>query len=466
MKHLILILAAVCPLLAAEKHPLPKDLPAYGTTQPLRPPDVRESRLPNGMTVWLVPRPGFPKVAFTLAIRGGYTADPKDRPGFADLLAGALTQGTSSHSAREIAEQIAAAGGDLSTDSVADAIFVETSVLNSKAADALKLVSEVARSAAFADQEVEIAKNNLASGLEASEADPSFLARRALYREVFGSHPYSVISPTKESLAAISAADLRREFARRFRPDRALLVVVGDFTEQSLMPSVHASFDSWKATGEAAPIAGQKPQPSVSKTVVYVPRANSVQTTLYLGALGPNRADGDYAATRLANALYGGMFGSRLTSNIREDKGYTYSPGARLSPLRETGLMATRADVRNEVTGASFNEIAYELNRMATTAPEEQEVESARRYILGSMALGMQSRQGVSRTLANLWIDGLPATELAHQNAELEKVKPADVERVSRKYFPVSRMTVIAVGDEQVIKQQLAPFGLEFRKSN
>ena len=103
---------------------------------------------------------------------------------------------------------------------------------------------------------------------------------------------------------------------------------------------------------------------------------------------------------------------------------------------------------------------------MATTTPDEQEIESARRYILGSMALGLQSRQGVSRTLANLWIDSLPATELARQSVEIEKVKPADVERVARKYYPAWRMSVIAVGDEKVIREELAPFGLEFQKAN
>jgi len=132
---------------------------------------------------------------------------------------------------------------------------------------------------------------------------------------------------------------------------------------------------------------------------------------------------------------------------------------------RETGVLVTRADVRNAVTGASFNEITYEMNRMATTAPETEEVERAKRYALGLLALQLQARAGVARQLANLWIDSLPPEELALQGQKIEKVTPQDVQAAGRKYFPAWRMTVVAVGEEQVIKDELAPFGLEFQKA-
>jgi zinc protease len=321
------------------------------------------------------------------------------------------------------------------------------------------------QNAAFADAEVEIAKSNLMSTVEANEADPSFLGRRALYRALFGEHPYAVMSPTKDSLAKTTAAELRREYARRFRPERTLLVVTGDFTEATLLPEIRMSFGVWKASGEAGPINADKPAANVTKAIVYVPRENSVQTAFLIGTLGPNRKDPDYAATRIADSIYGGMFGSRLVSNIREDKGYTYSPGSNLAPRREAGILATRADVRNEVTGASFNEINYELNRMATTKPDELEVESAKRYLLGSTALRLQSRSAVARSLANLWIDSLPPEELGRQTEKIAAVKPEDVEAAGRKYYPAWRMTVVAVGEEKVIRDELAPFGLEFKKA-
>jgi predicted Zn-dependent peptidase len=458
-------LLASLPLIAAEKPGLPKDLPPYGELKPVKTPNVKELKLDNGLTVWLVPETGFPKVAFTIAVRGGYSADPRDRLGLADLIAATVTQGTSHRSAKQLAEEVAAAGGDLNADATADSIIVETSVLSAKTEDAIGILADVMANANFADSEVEIAKSNVISGLEANEADPSFLGRRALYRAMYGDHPYAVIAPTKDSVSKTTAAELRREYARRFRPDRTLLVVAGDFTEQGITPAIRTGFGAWKAAGEAAPINEEKPKQSVSRAIVYVPRANSVQTAFYIGQYGPTRNDGDYAASRVATAIYGGMFGSRLISNIREDKGYTYSPNARLSPNRTAGLLITGADVRNPVTGASYNEIQYELNRMATTAPEAGEVESAKRYILGSTAVALQARQSVTRTLARLWTDSLPADEIGNQTRKVANVKPEDVEAVGRKYFPAWRATVVAVGEEKVIKDELTPFGLEFQKA-
>ena len=131
--------------------------------------------------------------------------------------------------------------------------------------------------------------------------------------------------------------------------------------------------------------------------------------------------------------------------------------------MRETGVLVTRAEVRNEATGASYNEICYELN-MATTVPENQELESAKRFLNGSLALQLQSRESVARALAMLWISDLPPEELGEQSRKNESVTLEDVEKAARRYFPVSRMTVVAVGEENVVREQLAPFGLEFKK--
>ena len=461
----LLALSALALYGAEKKSQLPKDLPAYGPLSPPAAPVIKPTKLENGMEVWLAPVQGFPKVAFVLAVRGGMAADAKGQPGVADLLAQAVTQGTKSRTAKQLAEEMQGAGGDLTANATADAIVIDASVLSEKTDTAITLLADIAQNAAFADQEVEIAKHNAESTLEANEAEPSFLARRALYRALFPSHPYAVLSPTQEALKNATPDELKREFARRFRPDQALLVVVGDFQESQLNSAIATAFGGWKPAGGAAVSDVPKPQPSLAKAVVYVPRPNSVQTALYLGTLGPDRAAPDFTATEVANAIYGGMFGSRLISNIREDKGYTYSPGSRLSTLRSTGVLVTRADVRNPVTAASFNEISYELNRVATTTPEEEELERAKRYLIGSLAIGQQSRSALAKQMAALWVKGLPPEELGREGPQIEKTSAQEVEQAGRRYFPAWRMTVVAVGDENVIRQEMAPFGLELQKA-
>jgi zinc protease len=461
-------LTASCLLFASlaygqKEHSLPKDLPPYGPVAPLKAPTVKTLQLDNGLTVWLVAREGFPKVALTLAARGGLAADPKNRPGLAEVLAKTLTQGTKTRSAREIAEQFQAAGGDLTARAGQDAIFVSTSVLADKFNQVLPLLADVVTNANFPDAEVKIAKSNVANSLRSREAQPGFLANRALAKVMFGDHPYSVIAPTQSSIEQTTPEDLRREFARRFQPKQAVLVVVGSFDAAKAEAALRQSFQSWKAVGSESVPQTPKPNIQPTRTVFLVPRAESVQTTLRVGTVGPERQAEDYEASEVANAIYGGMFGSRLVLNIREDKGYTYSPFSALRTYREAGYFATQADVRNAVTGATLNEIDYELNRMCTTGPNETEMTQAKRYLVGNEAIGLQSGGGLAGELASLWVDGLPPDNIAKESEKIDKSTAADVTAVAKKYFPAARSTVIAVGEEKVVHEELQPFGIEIK---
>jgi zinc protease len=445
---------------AQKEQPLPKDLPPFGPEKPLRVPEVRKTNLENGLTVWLVPRPGFPKVSFTLAVVGGYAADPKDRPGFSQLLTATIDQGTKKRAARQIAEDMQDAGGDVNVFAVRDGIRISTSVLSSKATGGLVVLADLAEEAAFPDIEITLAKRNLTDQLEQEETDPSFQANRAIAKVLFGNGPYGVFSPTRGSLAAATPAELRSEFARRFRPDHAALLVVGDFSPDQMLSLVHREFGAWHSPS-APPVApASAPSVTAPHTIFIVPRPESVQTTLAFAAPGPHRGDSDFEATELANAIYGGMFGSRLVINIREDKGYTYSPSAFLQSFRSAGAMRTQADVRNAVTGASFNEILYEMNRMVTTSATENELQQAKRNLVGLEAISLQSNDAVAGELADLWTRGLPPEEIGNYGRKVAAITADEVNAAARKYFRAAHFSVVAVGEEKVIREALEPFGL------
>lgn len=450
---------------AQKEAPLPKDLPPYGPQPALHTPEVKTTKLENGLTVWLVAQRGLPKVSLRAVVLGGLAVDPSDRSGLADLLARTLNQGTTTLSAKQIAEQMQLAGGDLGVGSDRDSISISASVLSSKADLAVSILADVMENASFPDNEVNIAKRNMASSLQQEDADPGFQAQKAVANALFGSGPYSVIGATQESLARMTAADLRQEFARRFRPDQALLVAVGDFDAAKMNDIIKEKFGSWKAPAGPPATVDAKPTGRAEHEIIIKPRANSVQTTLVLAAFGPLRNDPDYEAVQVANAIYGGTFGSRLVGNIREDKGYTYSPGSGVSALRQAGILTTHADVRNAVTGPSLNEIMYEMNRMATTSPTEEELNRAKRSLLGIQAILLQSRGAVAGELANLWLHGLGPDSVTVSNQKLNAVTAQDVDRVSRKYFPASRMTIVCVGEEKVVKDAVAPFGLPVKSA-
>lgn len=445
---------------AQKEQPLPKDLPPFGQEKPLQAPAVQETKLNNGLTVWLVPQPGFPKVSYTVAMMGGYAADPKALPGLSDLIAATIDQGTKTRNARQIAEALQACGGDLGGNAGREGFYVSTSVLSSKSAEALAVLADILQNASFPDDEVALAKRNLSSSLDAQEANPQFLANRAMSKVLFGDSTYSVISATKESIAAMTPASLRSEYARRFRPDHALLVVVGDFSADKMLASVKEKLDSWRVPADSA---ASVPPPSATgpqHAIFVIDRPDSVQTTLSLAAFGPKRGDPDYEAAEVANAVYGGTFGSRLTSNIREDKGYTYTPGSSLASYRAIGVISTSADVRNAVTAPTLNEIFYELNRLATTDISDRELNQAKRFLIGIEAIQMQIHSAVASQLSNYWIQGLPASEIGAHGKKIEAITAADVATAAQKYFPASHVAVVAVGQEKVVRGQLALFGL------
>lgn len=445
-------------LVAAEKKPLPKDLPPFGEDRPLPRPALAVSTLPNGLTVWTWPRPGVPRFVAVLAVRGGTAADPKGMEGIAELLADTLKEGTATRTSRRIAEELQSVGGEISASASDDAVFVAVSALASGLPVALDVLADVARAASFPAPEVELAKGNAVQGLLARESTPDFLAQKAFAKSVFGDHPYHIVAPSKETLEAATPEALRREFSRRFRPESALLVVIGDMEAAAVSGAVTRSFGPWKGAGEG-PAPTPPAPPAGARKILVVNRPGSVQSTIVVGRPTPTVTEPSYFPLLVANTICAGSFTSRLVENIREDKGYTYSPGGSVQTMQKAGLLSVDADVRNEVTGGALLEIFYELDKMGSTLATDEEMSRAKRYQSGLYLLRNQIQGSVARTLASNWAKGLPPEALGEFVMKVNAVTADQVRAVGRKVFTSATQTVVVVGDEPKIREELAPFG-------
>ena len=421
----------------AQKPPkLPSDLPAYGPLKPYAGPKVTLSKLPNGLTVWLVPRPGYPRVAFALAVHGGLASDPKDLPGLSDLLASTVTLGTKSRTAKQLTEEIAAAGGALNSRADSDSVVVSTDVPSWKMQVGLTLLADIVQSATFPEDQVGLAKKNSAEQLRGQEARSIFLARRALAKLVFGANPYSVTAPTEDAIARIDSELLLKAYHAEFRPDQSLLVMVGDFDVAEITPLIHQTFREWSGGQQATVPVAPAPENKVSQHIYVVDRGGSVQTTMLLGSIGPTERDANYVPFEVSDTILGGMASARLGSNIREDKGYSYGAGSLLQTYAETSLSYSGANVRNPVTGAAFNEFWYELNRMALTLPRPDELERAQRHLIGSQALRLQSQVELANQFCDLWSRGLTSDTLEREGSGILSVTLEDVAKIGKEYFP------------------------------
>lgn len=443
----------------AANAPMPAELPPFGQDKPLAVPRITQQTLPNGLQVWVVPRQGIPRVDFVLALRGaGFGADAADAPGRAKLLAGLLAEGTTRRSSRQIAEAAQAMGGGLGATASNDGISIAANALASQAAGMAHLLAEVARQPAFPDGEVQLAKVNALQGLKAASTQPSFRAAKALDGAIYGSHAYGRTQETEAAINAVTAEGLRAEHARRFRPDRALLVVTGRIDAAEALKLARAAFGDWRASGEPLP---ELPPPAASAPVqrLLLERPGSVQATLRLGRPGMPASADEQVALRLTSTILGTGFSSRVNTNLREEKGYTYGARAGGQSWRVGGAITGGADVRNEVTGAAITEYIKEYRRIGAEPVPDAEMAMNKRYMAGTYLVTNQLQGAVARQLAGNWLVGLPADFLGRFVPALQKVTTAQVQAVGRKYFDPDQQSWVVVGDSAKIAEQLKAFG-------
>lgn len=462
MKKLMLTLAIsmmFAPAAHAADAAASSPMPAYGKDKAIPAPQIAKKTLANGLTVWVVPRKGLPRVDFVLAVRGaGYAADDKQHPAFASMLAGLLNEGTAKRDSRAIAEAAQGLGGSVGAGASHDGIVVSGNALTSNAAPMLQLLAEIARTPSFPAKEVELAKVNALQGLKAQEAQPGFRAERALNKAIYGDHPYATTTPTVDAITSVTDAYLRTEHAKRFRPDRSLLVITGRVTEAEAMKMASAAFGDWKAQGEAlAETPGAKLNMKPVKMVLT--RAGSVQSTVRLGSPGVPASTADLVPLRLTSTILGGGFSSRVNMNLREEKGYTYGASAGARTYRNGGGIVGGADVRNEVTGAALKEFFGEYRKIGTELVPEAEMNMNKRYVAGGYLISNQMQKAVAGTLANNWLVGLPPEFLGQYVPMIQKVTPEQVREMGKKYFTPENQSIIIVGDPAAVADQIKEYG-------
>jgi predicted Zn-dependent peptidase len=184
-----------------------------------------------------------------------------------------------------------------------------------------------------------------------------------------------------------------------------------------------------------------------------------VQSNLRLGGPAPGRTDPELPAVRLANMVFGGYFSSRLVENIRERRGYTYSPRSSVDHLVAASSFLVEADVATEVTGPALLETWYELARMALLPASDEEVDAARRYVLGSMALSTSTHAGLASTLSAILGAGLPADWLAEHQRALAAVTVDEVRAAAARFLAPAKLAVVVVGDASRVADDVAALG-------
>jgi zinc protease len=452
----ILVLGFAIAIPAAAQQNTP---PPPGPARPLNLPKITEKKLSNGLTVILAPLPNVPKVTAILTFRSATTATERERhQGIAQIAAGVANEGTDSRTSKQIKEELRSIGGNLNLGSDADASSMSASALSEFSTRLFDLMSDVAQHPAFPESELKLAKDNTIQGIRAGRADAGFLVNERFQKAVFGNHPYGFVVPDEKSINALTREDLRQFVASYYVPNTSHLIVVGDIDPEKTFAEIQKAFGTWKAGTVPAP--DNPAPPSRDKRQIYfVNRPGSIQSAIYIGNVAIPRKDKDYFALRTANIIYGGSFYSRLTRNIRESKGYTYSPFSSANTQAYSGSFVAGAFVRNEVTGPTLLEIFYELDRMRVLPVTDEELNAAKQYSTGNFSVELASQSGLAGRINTLYTFDLSKTFIEDFRPKIEALTPADIQRVAAKYFDTYRAAIVIVGDWDKVKDQVTPFG-------
>jgi zinc protease len=435
-----------------------KGVPALLEERQIAWPKRTRARLSNGLEVVLAESRAVPKFHGELLFRSGNAAVAERAPGLAELTAAVVRTGTAKRASRRIEEDLRRIGADLSSSAGADTSAISFAGLSEFADPLLELVNELARESAFPAVEFERERRQLLEEVKMQRTQPGFLAGERLRKVLFGSHPYAQVAPSEEQVAAFRRDDLTAVYREFYTPENALLLLVGDFDSLAMLEAAEKVFGNW--TGKK-PQAKGVPAPANPRGrrvyLVHVPGA--VQTQILAGCHAITRKHPDWVKLGLTNSLFGGAFNSRLVMNIREDKGYTYSPRSGVNALRQHGYFSISAAVRNEVVAASLTEIFYELDKLRALPVPEAELLDAQNYLSGVFSMGLATQEGLLGQLVTAELNELPEDYLETYRAKVRAVMPPDVLTTAGKYLDSANMQIVVVGDRAQIEAQGTLFG-------
>ena len=435
---------------------MPQPLPP----RPLNLPEPFEARLANGLTVVLIEDRRLPLINLRLAFRSGDVNDPAELPGLSDMMTHLLTEGTATRTSRQIAEQIERLGATLSVGSASDFTTIAASGLSIYVEDILELVADVTLRATFPENEVALARENTEQMLIQQRAQPTFLASERMAQVMFGTHPYSRISPTSEMLAALTRDDLISFRQSTFIPNNAVLIAIGDFDHDSLVARIEQLFSEWESAEISQPAFPQLPDHG-SRRAYVIDRPGSAQSNIVIANQSITRTSPDYFPLLLMHTILGANASSRLFMNLREEKGYTYGAYSNLDARRLAGTFRATAEVRTAVTGASLQEFFYELNRIRDAAVSTEEITNAKSYLTGVVPIRIETQEGLIDQLVSIKMFDLPDDFLKTYRDQVSAVSTEDIQRVAQAYVRPDQAALVVVGDAAEVTEQVKPYAEE-----
>jgi zinc protease len=408
-------------------------------------PPVHREVLPNGIVLLVAERPAIPIVAVRVSLRAGAVHEPPERAGLANLTGALLSRGTAKRTGPEIDSAIEFVGGRLDAGAGRDGMVAWLAVLRKDLGLGLDLLGEVVLSPAFPEAELKRKVAEIQAGLQRMEENPGAVASRELAKLVFPGHPYGVpVEGTRESVGALTRDDVVRFYGRHARPDTAIIAVVGAVTVDEARREIQQRFGAWPRPTTPAgsvPFAAAGPAPR-TETI----SRELTQTTVLLGRQAVTQRDPDYFPLTVASYILGGGATSRLYTRLRDEGGLAYDVRSHLAPGKHGARFIVSTQTRAAEVGKATKMIEDELGRMRRDPVTERELTVAKDYLIGSLALRLDTSSKMADFIVAVEDLGLGLDYLDRYREQVARVTAADVQRVAVKYFDPAGFNRVIVG--------------------
>jgi zinc protease len=441
-------------------------LPRPGAEPPFVFPEIRRTRLANGTDVWTAEHRDVPLVSALVLIRAGAAFDPADRPGLAALTGDLLDEGCGDLDALGLHDKLGRLGAQLETEVGADATLLGLTTLARFAPEALQLLAEMIAKPRLDQLDFERVRDLRVNRLLQLREMPPAVAERTFLRLLFGEHPYGHLPiGTEDSLRGMAIAEPVAFHRRMYDPSRISVIAAGNTSHDELLALVERAFGSWRPDAPRAypdpaamPVAEASPAPD---RVFVVQRSGAAQSELRIGHVGVSRTSPDYHALVTLNLVLGGQFVSRINTNLRERKGYTYGARTTFDFRRGPGPFVLHASVQPDATGEAIREAMSELHAIRGTRPvTAEELALGRASITRGYPRNFETAEQVTRAIAQLALYDLPNDYFTRFVPTVMALTPDDLTRAANQHIHPDRLVTVVVGDREKIDGSFAGAGL------
>jgi zinc protease len=319
------------------------------------------------------------------------------------------------------------------------------------------LLADVVRNPGFQESELARLKTDQRRNLAQIKARPVNIAYERFSSTLYPDHAYGRVFPTEAMVDSFTVAQVRSFYASNFGAGRSHLYVAGKFDEQAVEAAIKTAFAGWQ---RGSPATASIPKAVSVRSIHLIDRPGAVQSTLMLGLPILIPSSPDYPALIVTDALLAGAWGSRIFRNIRENKGYTYSPVSYIANRYRDAHWREIADVTTDVTGASLKEIFFEIDHLRSEPPPLEELSGIQNYVAGQFVRRNSTPVAIINQLRFIDLHGLGRDYLENFVRRVHAVTPADITRIAHTYLRPDQMTLVVVGDKSKVASQLEPYGL------